>query len=185
MAKNRKFKTLEGALEFVQTVKVCTLFSNKVDGLPALWDFVDLPADGGGRTKWGARVEAIWAWKNELPATYPDEVFYGKIPGGLAVLMAMEHLRTEHYPKAHQPVSACSDLAQKVHEIIRLDPAETAEIRAMAMDRHSCTKSRFDTALKQLQVTLNIARDPEAGPGKDRWLTFGEAYPDFRVATQS
>lgn len=179
MVRRRKLNTLEGAYEFVQAVKVCTLFSNKVDGLPALWDCVDLPADGGGRTKWGARVEAIWAWKNELPESYPDEIFYGKIPGGLAVLMAMDHLREEHYPQTHKPVSACSDLAQKLYEIIRLDPAETAEIRAIAIERHGCTKSRFDTALKQLQVTLNVARDPAAGPGKDRWLTFPEAYPEL------
>ncbi|GAB5560234.1 MAG: hypothetical protein SynsKO_18810 [Synoicihabitans sp.] len=177
--KTAKFDTLEGALEFVQTVKQCTLFSNKVEGLPALWDYVNLPEDGGGRTKWGARLEAIWAWKNELPATYPDEVFYGKIPGGLAVLMAMDHLREVHYPAAHQPISKCRDLAQKVFEIIRLDPAETAEIRAIAMERHGCSKSQFDTAMKQLQVTLNIARDPEVGTGKDRWLIFREVYPDF------
>jgi hypothetical protein len=179
MVKIYKITTLEGALEYVQAVKVCTLFSNKVAGLPALWDSVDLPENGGGRTKWGARVEAIWAWKNELPATYPDEVFYGKISGGLAVLMTMDHLRDVHYPKAHKPVSTCRDLAQKVFEVIRLDPTETTETRAIAMGRHGCSKSQFDTALKQLQVTLNIARDPEAGTGKDRWLPFREIYPDF------
>jgi len=179
MGKSEKFDTLEGALEFVQRVKVCTLFSNKVKDLPAIWDHVDLPAEGGGRTKWGARLEAIWDWKNELPAVYPDEVFYGKIPGGLAVLMAMDHLRKVHYPAAHKPITFCNDLAQTVFEIIRLDPGETAEIRAIAMERTPCTKSRFDTAMKQLQVTLNIARDPAAGTERDRWLVFREAYPDF------
>lgn len=178
MAKNKKFTTLEGALEFVQAVRQCTLFSNKVEGLPALWDYVDLP-DDQGRTKWGARLEAIWAWKNELPETYPDEVFYGKVPGGLAVLMAMDYLRETHYPQHHRSVDTCKPLAQQVFEIIRLDPAETAEVRAIAMDRHGCTKSRFDTAMKELQVTLNIARDPMAGTGKDRWLPFREIYPDF------
>lgn len=178
MVKTRKIHTLEEAFEFVQQASVCTLFSNKVAGLPALWDHVDLPADGGGRTKWGARVEAIWAWKNELPETYPEDVFYGKISGGLAVLMSMDHLRDVHHPKAHRPVAGCSKLAQQVYEIIRLDPAETAEVRAIAIDRHHCTKSQFDTALKQLQITLNIARDPATGPGKDRWLTFREVYPE-------
>jgi hypothetical protein len=181
MVKPSKFTTLEGAYEFVQAVKVCTLFNTKADGLPALWDFVDLAAEGGGRTKWGARVEAIWAWKNELPATYPDDVFYGKIPGGLAVLMAMDHLRETHYPQHHRSVDECSELARSVYEIIRLDPAETAEIRALAMERTHCTKSRFDTAMKQLQVTLNIARDPAAGTDRDRWLIFREAYPDFPI----
>lgn len=179
MAKNKKFRTLEGALEYVQTVGICTLFSNKIDGLPAFWNAVDLPENGGGRTKWGARLEAIWAWKNELPETYPDEVFYGKIKGGLAVLMSMSHLREVHYPAAHRPVATCSALAQQIYEIIRLDPAETAEIRAIAMERHHCSKSRVDTSLKQLQVTLNIARDNTPGTEKDRWLPFKELYPDF------
>ncbi len=179
MVMRPKFTTLEGALEFVQRVRTCTLFSNKVEGLPALWDYVDLPADHGGRTKWGARMEAIWEWKNELPATYPDEVFYGKIPGGLAVLMSMKHLREKHYPEHHQPVNTCSELARQVYEIIRLDPGETAEIRTIAIERTHCSKSRFDTAMKQLQVTLNIARDPAAGTERDRWLPFREAYPDF------
>lgn len=179
MNRNTKIRTLEEALEYVQSVKVCTLFSNKVTGLTTLWDAVDLPESGGGRTKWGARVEAIWAWKNELPETYPDEVFYGKIPGGLAVLMSMDHLRDVHYAKAHQPVATCKDLAQKVFEIVRLDPAETAEIRAMAMDRHACSKSQVETALKQLQITLNIARDNTPGVGKDRWIPFRELYDGF------
>ena len=174
-----KIRTLEEALEYVQRVKVCTLFSNRVEGLPALWDVVDLPENGGGRTKWGARVEAIWAWKNELPETYPDEVFYGKVPGGLAVIMAMDHLRDTHYPQTHKSVTSCSPLAQTVYEIVRLDPAETAEIRGIAMERTGCSKSRFETALKQLQITLNIARDNTPGIGKDRWLPFRELYPDF------
>lgn len=61
-----KVGTLEEALEYVQSVGVCTLFSGKAKGVPALWDVVDLPEEGGGRTNWGAKVEAIWAWKNEL-----------------------------------------------------------------------------------------------------------------------
>jgi len=174
-----KFTTLEGARDFVLRVRVCTLFSNKVEGLPAFWDYVDLPAEGGGRTKWGARLEAIWDWKNELPEAYPDDVFYGKIPGGLAVLMAMDHLREVHYPQHHRPASECSELARTIYEIVRLDPGETAEVREAAMERTLCSKSRFDTAIKQLQVTLNIVRDPAAGIERDRWLPFREAYPDF------
>ena len=52
----KRIKTLEVAYEYVQQVGICTLFSSKVDSIPALWDSVDLPTDGGGNTKWGARV---------------------------------------------------------------------------------------------------------------------------------
>ncbi len=174
-----KIYHLENAYDYVQAVGICTLFSSKDAKIPALWDVVGLPAKGGGKTKWGARVEAIWAWKNELPETYPDEIFYGKIPGGLAVLMSMNYLRNTHYPRCHQPLTACSDLSQKVYEIIRLDPATTAEVRAIATDRYACSKSRFESALKQLQTSLNIARSNDAGETNDRWLPFKELYPDF------
>ena len=94
-----KVRTVEEALEFVQSVGVCTLFSGKAKGVSSLWDVVDLPEEGGGRTKWGPKVEAIWAWKNELPETYPDEIYYGKIPGGHAALMTIGYLVECHYVK--------------------------------------------------------------------------------------
>ena len=172
-------KTIEQARDYVLRVGVCTIFSGKVADVPSLWDIVDLPDRTGGRTKWGARIEAIWQWKNELPARYPDEIFYGKITGGVAVLMSMDHLREVHYPAAHQPVSACSELAQKIYEIIRLNPAETPEIRAEAIERYRCTKTRFDTALKQLQVTLNITRSNDPDAASDRWVVWREQYFDI------
>lgn len=170
--------TLEEAYEYVQEVKLCTIYSRSVKGTPSLWEAVDLP-DTGGATKWGARMEAVWTWKNELPAVYPDDIFYGKIAGGHAVLMAMDHLRAEHYPRFHKPVAQCGALARDVFEIIRLSPGETAQIRQEAMERSGCTQSRFETALKQLQVTLNIARSNEPDVKKDLWLPFLELYPEF------
>jgi hypothetical protein len=66
-----------------------------------------------------------------------------------------------------------------VYEIIRLDPGETTAVRTLAIERHHCSKSQFDTALKQLQITLNIARSNDPGETNDRWLPFKELYPDF------
>jgi hypothetical protein len=175
----KQVRTLTGALKFIQSVELCTLFSDKVEGIPSLWDAVDLPEEGGGQTKWGAKVEAIWAWKNELPEKYPAAVFYGKLPGGHAALMTLSYLRDTHYPSTWKPVSECSELAQQVYEIIRRNPATTGEIRKEAIALHGCTKSRFDTALKQLQITLNIARLNEPGLTNDTWLPFHEIYPDL------
>lgn len=171
-----KVKTLEEALEFVQSVGICTLFSGKASETPSLWDVVDLPEKGGGRTKWGAKIEAIWAWKNELPETYPDEVYYGKIPGGHAALMTIDYLIQVHYVKAHKPVEACSVLAQEIFEMIKVSSGTTGALRKEAMARFGCTKSRFDTALKQLQVTLNVARSNDPGITNDTWITFNDAY---------
>ena len=171
-----KVRTLEEALEYVQSVSVCTLFSGKAKGVPALRDDVDLPKEGGGRTKWGAKAEAIWAWKNELPEVYPDEIYYGKILGGHAALMTIDYLVESYYAKAHKPVEACSELAQEVYELVKFNSGTTGALRSETMSRFGCTKSRFDAALKQLQVTLNIARSNEPGTKNDTWITFSDAY---------
>ncbi len=174
----RKVTTLEEALDFVEEVGLCTIFSGKAKGTPSLHDAVDLP-DDEGRTKWGARIEAVWDWKTALPTHYPDDVFYGKIPGGHAALMSMRYLRESHYPAHHRPVRACGPLAQQVYEIIRLNGGATSEIRAEAMQRFGCSKRRFETALKELQISLNIARLNEPDASRDRWVPFAEAYSDF------
>lgn len=175
-------RTLEEALEFVQSAGICTIFSGKVAGIQSLWDAVDLPDRKEGRTKWGAKVEAVWAWKNELPETYPDDVFYGKVPGGHAALMTIERLRETHYWENHKPVEQCPELARQIYDLIRINPNTTGELRKEAMGLYGCTKSRFDTALKQLQVSLNIARSNEPGLTQDTWIPFRELYLDIADA---
>ena len=63
-----------------------------------------MPEKQEGEKGWGEKVTAVWDWKNRLPAEYPDEIFYGKIKGGLAVLMSMDYLRDVHFAAAYKPV---------------------------------------------------------------------------------
>ncbi|EDY80826.1 hypothetical protein VDG1235_443 [Verrucomicrobiia bacterium DG1235] len=172
-------RTIEEAFDFIQGVGICTIFSGSVEGVQALWDVVDLPDRSGGRTRWGARTEAVWAWKTELPTLYPDDVYYGKIKGGHAVLMSMDYLRKTHYRKSKRPVADCRELARHVYDIIRLSPGTSAEIRREAMERFGCSKSRFESALKELQVTLNIVRLNEPDLKNDTWVPFAEVYGEF------
>ena len=171
--------TFEEACEFVLEKKICTIFGSKNSPYPSLWDNVGLsdekPPEGG----WSPKVSAIWTWKNEIPSTFPDEVFYGKVHGGDAVLMEMEYLRTVHYPKAFQPVSELGPLAQALFEHIRIEPWFTGDLRRAAMQEFGCSKSRFDTALKKLQVSLNIVRSNDPNLENDQWLPFADVYPDI------
>ena len=180
-----KIKTIEDAYDFIQEVGMCTLFSDKVPGVRSLWDAVDLPDGKGGRTKWGEKVEAIWAWKNELPGYYPDDIFYGKIKGGHAVLMSMAYLRETHYPQNHKPVDQCSELAQQLFDLVRLNPDTTGNLRKETISLFGCSKSRFDTALKQLQVTLNVVRSNDPDNEKDTWVAFTEVYLDVMESSRS
>ncbi|MBD5782032.1 hypothetical protein IEN85_21210 [Pelagicoccus sp. NFK12] len=174
-------QTIEEAYDFIQKVGICTIFSESVPGIGSFYDAVDLPDRSGGRTKWGARMEAVWEWKIELPTLYPEDIYYGKIKGGHAALMSMRYFKEVHYPKHAYVVSACKPLAQQVYEIVRLSPGTTAEVRREAMERFGCSKSRFDTALKELQISLNIVRLNEPDLKNDTWVPFEEVYGELEL----
>ena len=172
-------KTFEDAHKFVLEHKVVTVFGSKNSPYPSLWDNTDLSEDkpdGGG---WSPKVMAVWRWKTEIPQTFPDEIFYGKVPGGDAVLMEIDHLRNEHYPTHYTDVSTLGDLPAALYEFILDDPWYTGDLRRKAIAELGCTKSRFDTALKKLQVSLNIVRSNDPIHENDLWLPFHEVYPEI------
>lgn len=177
-------KTFEEACEFVLENKVVTVFGSKNSPFPSLWDNTALseekPEEGG----WSEKVVAVWAWKNEIPNTFPDEVFYGKLPGGDAVLMEMEYLQTVHYPKFYQPAHKLDPLSQGVFELVRIEPWFTGDLRKVSMAEFGCSKSRFDTALKKLQISLNIARSNAPSLTKDQWLVFSDLYPEIAMSSE-
>ncbi len=172
-------KTFDDAYRFVLEQKVCTVFGSKCSSYPSLWDNTGLseakPKAGG----WSPKVKAVWDWKTRIPQTYPDEVFYGKIPGGDAALIEMQHFRKEHYPQTFQPGDELNSLAQRVFELIRLEPSFTGPLRKRAMAQLGCSKSQFDTALKNLQVSLNIVRSNDPAYANDFWLTMREMHLDI------
>ncbi len=172
-------KTFEEAYHFVLEKKICTVFGSKGSPYPSLWDntgFSEQKPKAGG---WSPKVKAVWDWKTRIPQTYPETVFYGKIQGGDAVLMEMGHFREVHYSDAFQPADKLDGLAQGVYELIRLEPAFTGPLRKRAISQLGCTKSQFDTALKKLQVSLNIVRSNDAKHKNDFWLTMREVYLDI------
>lgn len=172
-------KTLEQAYQFVKKVKICTIFeSDKVD-YPSLWEHVDLPNKQPGEKGWGEKMTAVWTWKNQLPSEYPTEIFYGKVKGGTAVLMEMNYMAREHFPKAYEDIQTQDELAQHIYSKVAVEPWDTTSLRKAAIEDTGCTKSRFDTALKNLQITLNIVRLNDAQIEKDTWVPFRELYLDI------
>lgn len=172
-------KTFEDAHQFVLQEKVCTVFGSKHAPYPSLWDATDLSESKPKAGGWSPKVMAVWDWKTRIPQTYPDEVFYGKVKGGDAVLMEMQHFRASHYPSAFRPVAELNTLSQKVYEMIRLQPSFTGPLRKRAIDELGCTKSRFDTALKNLQVSLNVVRSNDPKLKNDFWLPMHEVHFDI------
>jgi hypothetical protein len=169
-------RTLKEARTYILQVGICGIFSDAGVGMPNLWEVVDLPDRQPGEKGWGQKVMAIWRWKNELPASYPEEIFYGKIPSGRAALMSMDYLRVVHYPKHHRPLRECSAVAQRIYERLRLDPQTTGSLRKELNMTRRPERNRFDRALQELQVTLNIARRNSLEDENDTWVLFSEQY---------
>jgi hypothetical protein len=179
-------RTLKQARAYILKVGLCGIFSDAGIGMPSLWEVVDLPDRQPGEKGWGQKVVAIWRWKNELPAIYPEEIFYGKIPAGRAALMSMDYLRLEHYPKHHRPLRNCSALAQRIYQRLRLDPLTTGSLRIELRMRERPERNQFDRALQELQVTLNIARRNGLDDENDTWVLFSDQYLDLvRAGTPS
>lgn len=171
-------KTLEQAYQFVKKVRICTIFPNNKVEHPSLWEHVDLPEKQPGEKGWGEKMTAVWTWKNQLPAEYPNEIFYGKIKGGLAVLMDTDYMAREHFPLAYEDIQTLDKLAQHVHNKLATEPWDTTTLRKATMQDIGCTKSQFDTALKKLQITMNIVRLNDSQIERDTWVLFRELYLD-------
>lgn len=172
-------QTFDEAYLFVLEKKVCTVFGSKNSPYPSLWDNTDLPEDKPKAGGWSPKVSAIWDWKTRIPQTYPDQVFYGKVREGDAVLMEMQYFRNQHFPKSFQPAAELDGLAQQVFNLIRLEPNYSGELRKRAIQDFGCTKSQFETALKKLQISLNIVRSNDPKMKNDFWLPMREEHLDL------
>jgi hypothetical protein len=125
------------------------------------------------------KVCTVFGSKNSpYPSLWDNTALSEEKPkaGGDAVLMEMRHFRSVHYPEAFQPVGELDSLSQQVYELIRLEPNYTGPVRKLAIARQGCTKSQFDTALKNLQISLNIIRSNDPALKNDFWLPMREVH---------
>jgi hypothetical protein len=168
-------RTLEEAHDFVLTAGLCRVLHDPKGKLPTLWDA--LAFTGTGLDAWGEKLAQVWALRQQLVATYPEQIFSGKIRGGRVVLMSTERLRQE-YARYHRPLETCSELAQQLYAIIAQGPIASLTLRQAAGLVTRKDRGRFERALQELQSTFTIARAPTADSG-DVWVPFPQQYPQF------
>ena len=171
-------QTIEEARAFVEQAGLCTIFHDTSGKLPSLWDAVDAPDKQPGERGWGEKMGKVWSWKNELPARYPDAIFYGKLKGGRAILCSMDRLR-EMYREQHRPLSGVSETAQELYDVIRQGPIPNKELRRATGLEGKAGKARFDRALLELQVAMLIVRVNRMDVESDTWVTFESQYPEL------
>ncbi len=121
----------------------------------------------------------VWSWKNELPARYPDEIFYGKLKGGRAILCSFEQLNTI-YKAQHRPLAEVSETARDLYDVISAGPIPNKPLRDATGLDGKANKSRFDRALLELQVAMLIVRVNRLHMDGDTWTTFEAQYPDWQ-----
>ncbi len=170
--------TLEEARDFVLRVGVCDVLHDPKGKRPTLWDA--LAFSSTGLDAWGEKLAKVWVLRRQLAASYPDQVFTGRIRGGRVVLMSMDQLR-EQYARYHRHVDACSELAKELYSIIGREPIMTQPLRQAAGLVARKDRGRFDRALQELQTTFNIARSPDSDSA-DVWRPFAEQYPELVAA---
>ena len=170
-------RTIEEAREFVLAVGVCGILHDK-SGAPNLWDAVDAPEKQPGEPGWGDKMGKVWSWKNELPARYPDEIFYGKRKVGTAMLCSMDALKAL-YERQHRPLNALSETAQRLYAVIKQDPVNNAELKQLTGLTGKGSKSAYDRALLELQVAFHIVRVNRTDADGDTWTPFSAQYPNF------
>jgi hypothetical protein len=144
--------------------------------LPTLWDALAFTETG--RDAWGEKLIRVWELRQQLAATFPEQIFSGMIRGGRIVLMSMERLQQE-YTRYHRPLEMCSELAQQLYAIVGQKPIATQPLRQAAGLVTRKDRGRFDRALQELQTTFNIARLP-AVDTTDLWVPFDQQYPQLR-----
>jgi endonuclease VIII len=168
-------QTLEQGRDFVLKVGLCGVLHDPKGKVPTLWDALAFTTTGPDA--WGEKLAQVWALRQQLVATYPEQMFSGKIRGGRVALMSLERLQQE-YARYHRPLEACSELALQLYAIIVRQPIATQPLRQAAGLITRKDRGRFERALQELQSTFNIARSPTSDSG-DVWVPFLWQYPQL------
>jgi hypothetical protein len=169
-------QTIDEARAFVLDVGVCGILHDAKGGY-SLWDAIDAPDKMPGESGWGEKMGYVWSWKNDLPAKFPTDIFYGKRKSG-AMLCSMEVLR-EIYRESHRPIGELSDTAQRLFRIIEQAPVNNKELRELTHMTGKEAKNAFDKAMLELQLTFNVVRVNEPDVEGDTWTPFEKQYAGF------
>jgi hypothetical protein len=90
--------------------------------------------------------------------------------------MSLDYLRAEHYRNHHRPTSECSPLANQIYRLICFDPTTTGEMRKKMEMTNRPERTKFERALQELQITLNIVRRNSLQDEKDTWVLFKDQH---------
>ena len=160
------------ALEFVDSVGVCSTFYVFPEGVPSLWEAVV----GRPRPRWPRRshhdagIGLTWNLKDILPSK--RQVYYGKLMKGRPVLVALDLFpafyalvrgsqRARHYTREYE-AGRMSQTAKRIMEsLTRESPQYTRGLRAECFMLEPGRTREFERAMAELQQGLWIVKTEE------------------------
>jgi hypothetical protein len=163
-----RVRTQDEALQFLNDVGLCLLFSARDIELPSLWGALCGGERPVPRHHNDRELGLAWRWKDTLPVE--RAVLYGKHLRKKPVFISLElapyfYALSPNYGDPHQDYlddyrdGKLSVEAKQVYEVLLENGAlPTSRLRLDAGLGGSSNASRFDRALAELQMTFRIAK---------------------------
>jgi DNA-binding transcriptional ArsR family regulator len=167
-----RVRSARQALEFVDTVGLCSTFHTFPEGLPSLWEAVV----GRARPRWPRRshhdagIGLTWNLKDELPSH--RQVYYGKLIKGRPVLVALDLFpafyalvrgsqRARDYGREYQAGRLSQQAKRIMDSLMRESPQYTRSLRAECFMLEPSRTREFERAMAELQQGLWIVKTEE------------------------
>lgn len=188
----RSVKNEKDALEFIDDVGICLLFSAKNVLLPTMWGAIcgaDRPIPHNHEDP---GLNLAWEWKDSIPAR--KEALYGKFLMGKPVFISLELApafyamsdndgRLDDYLERYQ-AGRMSEEAKRVYEVLLAEGAQpTSELRRKARISGKSAAGIFDRALAELQMDFLIVKVGTADTNRWKYCyvydLFVRRFPDL------
>jgi len=164
----KRVRTEEEALQFIEAVGFCYLFGDRAVEIPTLWGAVTGSRRPLPRTHRDPDIGRTWAWKDSLPAR--GEIYYGKLLRGKPTLVSLQLLPyfyalspnygdVEDYREQYEE-GLLSVEAKNIYEVLLREGAmATSRLRQLAgLSGGGANARRFDRAIVELQMELKIVK---------------------------
>ena len=162
-----RVRSEEEALEFVNSVGFCFLFTSHGFAMPTLWEAIC----GEARTLEGNHDDSgmgqAWDWKDTLPAR--KACFYGKVLCKSPTLVSMAYLphlyalspnygSEDDYLQEYAEGRLTAEAKWVYEALLREGPQSTTRLRKLAGLDGKANYLRFERAITELQAGLKIVK---------------------------
>jgi hypothetical protein len=174
----RRIKSPQAALKFVDDVGFCHFWPNKGTELPNLFQAIAGCVRQMPREHDDPDIDTCWRWKDD--ALGQRQWYYGKLLGRRATLVSLEMLPLfyaasenlgdlDDYLEEYNAGQMTAEAKWICEALLEQGPLDTVQLRQKAGLSSSGAKGRFDRALVELQAGLKLLPIGVARVGRWRY----------------